>query len=219
MKAALEKSPVEIFPELPTNDADKPILRGTVGGSVKLNINKETGRIATSSTPPELIIQKTYMPAHSILYYVNKEDPRGPAPSNPADDPQFQIWENAISDWIKRVKEKNPDWSIDFSEPPTQYDTPEAMALIPKLEILSPTPNAILTGQQLIVTINASAPRGITKATHTIDDRFVNVITTPPFGFNFDTGVLEKGWHSVAIKVEDDAGNAMEKKLNFFLDK
>lgn len=217
MTAALDKSPVESFPEAPKNDAEKPILRGSVGGSVKLNINKETGRIATSSTPPELTIEKTYMPAHSILYYVNKDDPRGPAPTDPTADPQYQVWENAIQNWIIRTKEKNPDWSIDFSEPPTELDDPNLVALIPKLEILSPAPNTVFTIKQIPISISAAAPRGITKATYLIDNRFVVTVQTPPFGLNYDASGLENGKHRVLVTVEDDIGNKKEKSLDFFI--
>lgn len=43
--------------------------------------------------------------AHSILYYVDKSDPLGPPPQNPAADPQFSNWELGVSAWIS---EHNP---------------------------------------------------------------------------------------------------------------
>jgi len=36
---------------------------------------------------------------HSILYYVNRNDPLGPPPSNPSSDPQFNNWEYAVQTW------------------------------------------------------------------------------------------------------------------------
>jgi 1A family penicillin-binding protein len=48
----------------------KPVLRGEVGGEL-----------------------------HSILYWVDKNNPRGPIPSNPNNDPQFNNWEYAIKRW------------------------------------------------------------------------------------------------------------------------
>ncbi len=33
---------------------------------------------------------------HSLLYFINKENPRGPYPTNPANDPQFRNWEAAM---------------------------------------------------------------------------------------------------------------------------
>ena len=134
MTEALKNAPVEYFPAAPANDANKPILRGSTGGGVTLMIDKMTNKIATSSTPPEYVEQRTYAPAHSILHYVNKDDPAGPAPENPSDDPQYQIWEDAIQTWVKMMKEKDPNWHIEFSEPPTEYDDFTSLELLPTLK-------------------------------------------------------------------------------------
>lgn len=37
---------------------------------------------------------------HSILFYVNKNDPTGPFPSNPYSDPQFKNWEDSVQRWL-----------------------------------------------------------------------------------------------------------------------
>jgi membrane peptidoglycan carboxypeptidase len=36
---------------------------------------------------------------HSLLYWTDKNNPLGPPPSNPAQDPQFAYWEYSISAW------------------------------------------------------------------------------------------------------------------------
>lgn len=36
---------------------------------------------------------------HSILHYVDKDNPRGPYPSNPANDPQYRFWEAPVRAW------------------------------------------------------------------------------------------------------------------------
>lgn len=36
---------------------------------------------------------------HSILYFINKDDPTGSTPANPAADPQFNNWETGIQNW------------------------------------------------------------------------------------------------------------------------
>ena len=36
---------------------------------------------------------------HTILYFVKKDDPQGPYPSNPAADDQFDNWEWAVQAW------------------------------------------------------------------------------------------------------------------------
>ena len=37
---------------------------------------------------------------HSILYYINKENPLGPPPQNPTDDIQYLFWEIGIKNWL-----------------------------------------------------------------------------------------------------------------------
>ncbi len=37
---------------------------------------------------------------HDILFYVDKNNPLGPAPQNPANDPQFQNWELPTAIWV-----------------------------------------------------------------------------------------------------------------------
>ena len=36
---------------------------------------------------------------HSILHWVDKNDPRGPIPSNPGNDSQYDLWEAPVRGW------------------------------------------------------------------------------------------------------------------------
>ena len=36
------------------------------------------------------------------LYFVNKNDPQGPYPSNPNNDPQYDLWETSLQNWLNR---------------------------------------------------------------------------------------------------------------------
>lgn len=38
---------------------------------------------------------------HSILYSIDKNNPLGPAPRNPGDDPQFILWETPVQHWAR----------------------------------------------------------------------------------------------------------------------
>ncbi len=73
MEQVLPQFPVETFtPPEPENLADlKPILRG----------DWSTGGV------------------HSILYWAEKDNPRGPIPQNPSNDPQFSNWEYSVGRW------------------------------------------------------------------------------------------------------------------------
>lgn len=88
MDFAITKREKAIFPEPEATPADiKPILRG---------IYFDTNTLSTSSST---VIADTLGSAHDILYYVNKNDPRGPYPTNPENDPQFKYWEYPVSLW------------------------------------------------------------------------------------------------------------------------
>lgn len=217
MTEALEDSPVEGFPAAPANDAEKPILRGSQGGGITLLVDKVTNKLATSSTPEKYITERTYLPGHSLLHYVNKDDPRGPAPEDPAQDPQYEIWEAAIQDWVKREKEENPDWEISFADPPTEYDTIHSLELIPSLEVVYPTDGATLYSRQINTDIRVSAPRGVAKVMYKIDDRYVGTVKEHPFNLNYYARDFENGEHILTIMVEDDVGNRLEHEVKFNL--
>ncbi len=45
------------------------------------------------------ILEALYSNTHSILHFVNKDDPRGPYPQNPASDGQYYLWEYGVTAW------------------------------------------------------------------------------------------------------------------------
>jgi hypothetical protein len=40
---------------------------------------------------------------HNILHFVDKDNPRGPYPSNPASDGQYTNWEYAVQKWKEQT--------------------------------------------------------------------------------------------------------------------
>jgi len=105
MSGALAGTPVETFKEPDIKKSGKAIIDGerTVVGTV--SIDTRNGKTASSNTPTEFIGTKNLYDNHSILYYIDKNDPLGPAPINPASDPQFIGWESAIATWAKKNNE------------------------------------------------------------------------------------------------------------------
>jgi penicillin-binding protein 1C len=110
MDFALQKFPQESFAEAPaTPDSLKPVLRGIWFDPSVLLPTEGEGL-------PQLSLEKTISSAHSILYYVDKENPRGPYPANPGQDPQFSLWEYPVSVWkanLLKVSEVVPEESND----------------------------------------------------------------------------------------------------------
>lgn len=78
----------------------KPVLRGKWQGGIS-SIQPVVGQnqIIDPSVPYNSVQEILSGGVHSILYWVNKDDPRGPAPTNPSDDPQFNLWEFPVLIW------------------------------------------------------------------------------------------------------------------------
>jgi len=215
MRESLKNTPVEQFPAPPPINTNKPILTGSDGGMV-VKINRLNGKIATSSTPEGLITEKTFLPPHDILYYVDKNDPTGPIPSNPADDPQYENWEAALLSWVERERKVGNE--ISFEEPPTEYDNTVAdPTMAPMLEILSPSVNSILNTRQINIQIKATAPRGVAEVVFSIDGFRIGGSQNFPFDFSYYAKTLPKGIHILKVVASDDQGNATIKEINFDL--
>lgn len=88
MDFALEKRDQESFAEAPATSSDlKPVLRGVWFDPVAL-LDEDN-----------LSVEGVLDGAHSILHFVDKDDPRGPAPRNPERDSQYSLWEWAVQRW------------------------------------------------------------------------------------------------------------------------
>ncbi len=102
MNFALKKYPNEAFipPNVLESDGVKPALRGIwQGGSVEV-IDKNTGILATPDTLEQDKADRVTTDTHSILYWVNTNDPNGAIPENKNDDPQYHLWEYGVAKWV-----------------------------------------------------------------------------------------------------------------------
>lgn len=96
MDVALAKLPEEPFPEpAPIPDDIKPVLRsnGYVVDAASL-----IGNLSNNTDVSDLLAMM-YDSTHSILHFVDKDNPRGPYPNNPDRDPQYRLWEYGVSAW------------------------------------------------------------------------------------------------------------------------
>jgi len=141
MTEAFKKLPIENFesPAYPEPNTLKPVLTGEWRGGQTYKIDKITGKLATESTPSELIIYKPITQVHSILYWLNKEDPLGLSPELPPNDFQFENWETPIRAWLttQGIKEETID------DIPKVYDDVHLPENLPKITLLSPVENLL----------------------------------------------------------------------------
>lgn len=82
-------------------DTLKPILRGvSQTESTTKKIDTRTGLDADENTPPQYVFN-VEIPGqkHSILYYIDKNNINGPAPTDPSQDPQYKNWEYSVENY------------------------------------------------------------------------------------------------------------------------
>lgn len=203
MKRALEKTAVERFPAPPPTPQNlKPVLLGKAF-ETKIKIDAVSGKRATSLTPLETVVEQSFREAHNILFYLDRDDPRGPTPEDPTRDPQYTNWENAVQDWTKRTS-----WLTATSTPPIEFDDVHTSSSQPVVTIVSPTTNQEFTSRSVSVQVSVSAPRHITRVEVYTEGNLIGARTIEPWNVTIQfPNTLERGFHDLEIVAVDEIGN------------
>jgi membrane peptidoglycan carboxypeptidase len=194
MERALENLPVEDFNKsysLKGSSSDKPIINGkmlTEGEKVK--ICTVSGKKATSACPPSVVIEKDFHNYHCELYYIDKENPLGPNPSNPAADPEFNNWEAPVR--AKYGGDEPPKDECDIHKPENR----------PGISITSPS-SGDAVNSTFTVSTNISAPLGVAKVEVLLDG---SSIIGSSGGSTVSCTTTASGNHSIAARVTDQGG-------------
>lgn len=218
MNEALKILPRESF-EKPNEEVDimkvKPILRGFWQGNENFFIDKISGKLATSLTPKETLQEKVVTNVHSILYWVDRNDILGAAPSNPENNVQFRHWEVPIQKWW--AQNKYNYGVTTWAEKPTALDDIHTEANRPKVSILEPNSFTVYSPDQKInLKISSFGFFPLKKI-----DIFINGIyletDEQPFNFSFTGRDLENLQTENELKIisYDTAYNKSETNLIF----
>lgn len=101
MDVALEKIPAETFPQPQINtDGVKPIIRGEY---IDTSLLLQAMQSNSEGDSPKVDIGTVYRNIHTILHFVNRADPLGGYPTNPASDPQYENWEYGVQQWNRET--------------------------------------------------------------------------------------------------------------------
>ena len=215
---ALKTLPDESF-EQPNVETDitkvKPALRGFWQGNENFFIDKISGKLATPNTPPETLQEKVVTNVHSILYWVDRNDVTGPAPSNPANNYQFSHWEIPIQNWWAQNKGKYPVTT--WSEKPTALDDVHTTANQPKVSIVEPNDQTTyLPDQKINLKISSADVFPLQKMDIFINDVYLETVE-PPFNFSFTPEDLANSQNQNELKIisYDTVYNRSETDLTF----
>jgi penicillin-binding protein 1C len=114
MEHAFTKLPNEPFISPAETDVRglKPILRGEWLGGESIIIDTVSQKRATERTPEETRQEIIIPDPHSILHWIIPQNPRGPIPENPEDNPQYVRWEYGVQAWVRNNLGSIPNLSI-----------------------------------------------------------------------------------------------------------
>lgn len=202
MSGALKGTPAEGFKAPEPVKTGKPILDGELMPKTTVMIDKASGLLATSSTPETMIEIREYATVHDTLHWVDRDDPRGPPPANPQNDPQYNSWEAGVQAWATKQE------GLVLESPPTEYTTVRDPATFPRVELLSPAENAVLATRDFSVSLNISAPRGPVRAVALLDGQVIGSSSVYPFTGPYTIpNRFGRGFHTLEIQVFDDVDN------------
>ncbi|MFA5935201.1 MAG: PBP1A family penicillin-binding protein [Candidatus Paceibacterota bacterium] len=180
MNAALASTTGEGFNKPKETDPTiKPVLRGIWQGNDTYLVDKISGKLASELTPTETIEERAIENVHSILYWVDKKNPLGPAPEDPNNDYQFSLWEYPIQKWLETNKQTIP-------EKPTEFDDIHTIKNIPEINLISPQENTEYDKDTRITTIISTTSKyPITKVNYYLNDELVGTSDKYPYTTTF----------------------------------
>ncbi len=208
---ALQQYPVENFIKPPAIDksTEKPVLAGFWQGNQSYFINKLSGELATPLTPPGLREERVVTDVHSILYWVDRNNPTGPPPADPNQDPQFNLWEYAVQKWVKAQGIVNQTSAVI----PTTLDSMHRPELAPKITIQNPTPDLPYDkNSRVTVTVSTTSSFPIARIDYFVNDVFVGTSGNYPWGFSFVPSALDslRSTNRIRAVAYDTVGNRGE---------
>jgi len=213
MDEALKNTAAENFPKYEPEETGKDILDGKLEMKKELKVceipdENDKYCLVNDFCPENKIKKKKFSDAHSVLYYINKDDVRGDAPKDPKSDPQFESWEKGIKSWLK-----DQGYSTD-SAPKDECKEKDFSDYKPNVEIKSPSNGETITATSFTISIKNSAPYGVKNSTISVNGNNISSSNNDSFSNNY-TIPDDKKNSSLNIKVDttDNNGNTDSKSI------
>lgn len=192
----------------------KPVLRGRWEGGSSVIVDRASGKLATDDTPPSMR-EEVFVPnVHSILHWVNKDDPRGPIPSNPASDGQYPYWEYGVLLWRAT---QGPVGGDDVSIP-TDSDDVHNSENKPQVEVSGLRDGrSIPKDRSITIELDINSTYPVRSADYYINGVLLGTVTDKPFSISFTpeevTGIDAE--NTLMVVVHDEVDNQGGTSVDF----
>jgi 1A family penicillin-binding protein len=216
--------PKETFkkPE-PTPSDLKPVLRGIWKGGVSYRRDTVSGKIATEFTPTETQEEVVFPSVHSILHWVDKDNPRAPFNGDPRNDSQYEYWEYAVRKWFDTWQKNNPG----FVETST-YDIPKESDDIHtgnssfEVEVSVPQQSeAFSRDQRIPIHVEISGKYPLKKTELYINGKYIITNETDPENLGFVPKDIDgiKRNNTIRVVAYDSVSNRSEATIEIEVDR
>jgi 1A family penicillin-binding protein len=206
MDQVLVNYPVEQFPKYEKEDAGKPVLNGDTNEQDNVKVCKIPGSkndycLASDACPSSAVEKKDFADIHTILYYVNKDDPRGDPPKDPNSDPQYKNWEKGVQDWLKKNNIKaNKNGSV-----PTDDCTKDDFASV-KPDISIAVSGDAIDG--FSISANVDSPFDVDSVVFSADGDSIGSMNSDPYKVSYTVPTGKTGSINFKVEVTDKNGNS-----------
>ncbi len=192
-----------------------PIIRGVWKGGKTYLIDKISGKRATEYTPKDMLVEKVVGEIHSILYWIDKNNPKGGMPRNPQEDPQFSHWEIPLKNWLVEQGIS----SINDSLIPTDYDDVHKPENFPVANISFRGGTTSFTeDNKIIIDMTYSGKYPIKEIQYFLNGKFLSILNTHPYELSFvpkETGYILDTDNEIKAVISDNVSNTTSSTLLF----
>lgn len=210
---ALINTATEEFPKYNPEDeigdgdgkTNKPMLAGELEQKENIKVceipgDKNNYCKANKYCRDKDVEKKDFISPHDILYYVNRDDPRGPIPDKPDRDPQYKNWEKGVKDYYDDKK------GVVLDEPPK--DECQADDFKNYLPTLHFTAAGTYSSQTVNLTASIDAPYGVSSVRYSANGNDIGSTSSKPYSLNYSVPSDKNGSDiSITVEVTDENGN------------
>lgn len=212
---ALKTLPTESFikPD-PIDQSISPIIRGFWQGGDTFITDSISGGLATEYTPEELKKETSITNVHSILYWINKDNPLLKT-SGQENDSQYTNWEYGVEKWWEINKYKYN--IVTEADKPTIYDNIHTAQSKPVFEINGIEDKIYQKNEIISVSFGLTSQNQIKKVDVFVNNTYLTSLKTPPFTASFipkdikDISTL----NTIRVIGVDILGNRGEQSTSF----
>jgi len=220
MDQVLANYNIEKFPEYEEEeDIEKPVLRGELDTQKNVKvcvISDKKGEycLANKYCKKEDEKERDFVSAHNILWYVDRNDPRGGYPENPESDPQFNRWEKGVKKWYE--KNEKDSKSILGASPEDECKQDDFKKYLPEINISVSEQSA----SKLKISAKTDAPYGIESVKFYVEGKEIGSFGSDDPEISYDASEEDNGKTlKIEVKIKDknenESADSKSVEVNF----